>query len=75
MEAEATAEGTKLEMEAQSKGKKAEAKKMLQVAEHLVLSQSAQGLGKETPEWLSEAMAEWLGRHRLETYSEEYGGL
>ena len=39
--------------------KKVEAKKMLQAAEELELSQSAEGL--------SEAMAEWLGRHRLQS--------
>ena len=50
----------------------AAAGELLQAAEELERSQLAETLGmnskrgKEMPDWLSEKMAEWLGRHRLQ---------
>ena len=57
VEVEALAEVKKLEAEAQSKRKKAEAKKLLQEAEGF----------KVIDEGLSDEMAQWLRRHRLQS--------
>ena len=70
LESEAMAEAKKVEVEALAKGKTAEATSLLalakgKAAEAALMLQAAEIKEKRVEATLSEEMAEWLGRHRL----------